>query len=185
MNNHTKFFREFDQNFRKASSQSDKRAVEIIEDYYEQQELLKSARRINFMLILALAVVILAVLFVGIAKSEITADQAVHCILGEARGEGYESMLAHAEAIRNRGHLGGVYGCRADFSKEMSYLQAKGIIEQAQKAWEVSQRSQTVKGADHWGSLKVDGKWIAEMERKGFVRTAVVRNTVFYKAGVK
>jgi hypothetical protein len=174
---HTKFFKEFDRNFRK------KKQHEYYQDYWQQQELLRSARQINFLLILALAVIVLAVLFVGIAKAEITEDQAVHCILGEARGEGYESMLAHAEAIRNRGHLGGVYGCRADFSKEMPYLQTKGIISQAKKAWKESVHTKTVKNADHWGSLKVDGKWIAEMERKGFVRTAVVMNTAFYKAG--
>lgn len=117
------------------------------------------------------------------AYAEISESQAVTCILGEARGEGYASMLAHAEAIRNRGTLKGVYGCRVDFSKEIPYLKAMGIIKEAVMAWEQSQWTKTVKGADHWGSLKVDGAWIARMKRAGYVRTAVVNNTAFYRKG--
>lgn len=60
------------------------------------------------------------------AKAEDISDkEAVQCLLGEARGEGFNAMVAHAEAIRNRGHLRGVYGCKADFKKEMPYLTSK------------------------------------------------------------
>lgn len=133
-----------------------------------------------------LAVVILLICLISPAHSqEIRPADAVHCILGEARGEGYDSMLAHAEAIRNRGHLQGVYGCRVDLSKEMSYLKARGIYANAVNAWRQSQYSKTVFGADHWGSVKVDGKWIAKMKKAGYVQTAVVGNTAFYRRAGK
>ena len=45
--------------------------------------------------------------------SQISEGQAVRAILGEARGEGYEGMYAVACALRNRGHLKGVYGALA------------------------------------------------------------------------
>lgn len=119
---------------------------------------------------------------IGCAQAEqITEEKAVHCILGEAQGEGYASLLAHAEAIRNRGHLKGVYGCRADISKDMPYLKAKGILAQAKQAWKESAHTNTVKGADHWGSLLIDGDWLAQMKKKGFVQTAVIKNTAFFK----
>lgn len=124
------------------------------------------------------------VLFASVCHAEeICEEKAVHCILGEARGEGFESMKAHAEAIRNRGHLQGVYGCRADLSKEMAYLKKTGIYSLAIKAWRESRESNLVQGASFWGSLKVDGKWIRTMEKKGFKRTAVIRNTAFYREG--
>lgn len=107
--------------------------------------------------------------------AEITDEQAVRCIMGEARGEGYDGMLAHAEAIRNRGHLKGVYGCKAKFS-EPEYVWAK-----ARKAWKESEHTATVKGADHWGSIIVDRAWIDLMERKDFIHTATIKNTAFYK----
>lgn len=111
----------------------------------------------------------------------ITDEQAVKCLLGEARSEGYESLLAHAEALRNRGHLQGVYGCSSDLSKEMSYLKRTGIYDQAVRAWEESKTSNVVNGASYWGSLKVDGKWIATMKRNGFICTAIIKNTAFYR----
>lgn len=112
--------------------------------------------------------------------ADIPEDQAIKCILGEARGEGYDSMLAHAEAIRSRGHLKGVYGCKADYSGEMAYLRSRGILEQAKRAWEASRTSNTVKGAQYWASLIVDKDWIKKMEKAGYIRTATINNTAFY-----
>ena len=141
-----------------------------------------------------LTVIVLALAMLVISScnafAEITEEQAVHCILGEARGEGYEAMLAHAEAIRNRGYLKGVYGCKdrwglsqEKYAKELAFVKKTGIQDKAKKAWAESKHTNTVKGADHWGSTIVDGRWIEEMKRKGFVRTVVVRNTAFYRKG--
>ena len=149
---------------------------------YDQQK--KSERLTSLLIFLSATLTALTISLVCLcfeANASITDKQATECILGEARGEGYDSMLAHAEAIRNRGHLKGVYGCKADLSKEMSYLLSTGIYEKAQKAWRESAKTNTVSGASFWGSLKVDGKWIAEMERKGFIRTRVIKNTAFYR----
>ena len=101
-------------------------------------------------------------------------DEIVKCILGEARGEGYDGMVAIAEAIRNRGTLRGVYGCRAVFNEP------KWVWDLGRKAWEESEHTQIVKGADHWGSTKVDGKWIARME-KTMTFKAQVKNHKFFK----
>lgn len=126
-------------------------------------------------------------MFTGISRAEcITDEKAVQCLLGEARGDGYASLLGHAEAIRNRGHLRGVYGCSVKVSKaEIAYLEKKGILKQAFMAWEASKTTNTVKGASFWGSLKVDGAWIKKMEQSGFKRTAVINNTAFYRKDSK
>jgi hypothetical protein len=119
------------------------------------------------------------------AQTKITTEQAVQCILGEVRGEyakyGQESFDALASALRNRGHLGGVYGCKANFTKEIPYLKAKGLYESAKKAWLQSANSDFVAGAQYWGSTIVDLKWIAEMESKGFKLTKIVGKTAYYK----
>lgn len=127
-----------------------------------------------------ISLILVMFLWNGVASADITEDQAVKCILGEARGEGYESLLAHSEAIRARGHLKGVYGCKADYSREMTYLRSKGILAQAHRAWRESRTSKTVKGATYWGSTIVDKAWIAKMESHGYIRTATIKNTAFY-----
>lgn len=133
------------------------------------------------------------ILFLGVfinpAQAQLVPAIAVNCILGEARGEGYESMLAHAEAIRNRANtqknpLKGVYGCNVDLSKEMPYLRSKGIYNDAAMAWKVSRHTNIVKGASFWGSLRVDGAWIEKMEKNGYIRTATIKNTAFYRRAV-
>lgn len=142
----------------------------------------RTARRmVLFVCAWFLAMLILSLLMPKKAHAEILESKAIACILGEARGEGFASMLAHAEAIRARGTLKGVYGCRADLTKEMSYLNKRGITYKATRAWRMSETSSTINGAQFWASTIVDQKWIAKMERAGFVRTAKIKNTVFYK----
>jgi hypothetical protein len=142
----------------------------------------EKARDSGIIVGICLLLVFLILLSASICHAEcISEEKGVQCILGEARGEGFESMKSHAEAIRNRGNLKGVYGCRVDLSKEMAYLKKTGIYDLAVKAWHESKTSNIVKGASFWGSLKVDGKWIKKMERNGYVKTVVIRNTVFYR----
>lgn len=109
--------------------------------------------------------------------AEIDEDTAVYCVMGEARGEGYDGMLACSEAIRNRGTLKGVYGCQAKFTEP------QWVWDQARKAWRTSAHTNTVGGAQYWASLKVDQAWIKRMEKAGFVHTLTVKNTAFYKEG--
>jgi len=118
----------------------------------------------------------LLLMFSAICRAgEIPDDYAVSCIMGEARGEGYEGMLMLAGALRNRGTTHGVYGCRAKFA-EPSW-----VWDLARKAWNESAHTDTSKGADHWGSLLVDKKWIQKMIKSGFIETVRYKKHVYFK----
>lgn len=115
------------------------------------------------------------------SADEIPEAKAVACILGEARGEGEQGIRLMASALRNRGKTQGVYGCKADISREMAYLKAKGIYAQAVKAWRDSAKTDLVKGATYWGSTHVDGAWISKMKKHGYVLTAKHNGHEFYR----
>lgn len=98
---------------------------------------------------------------------------AIRCVVGEAEDQGYEGMLAVAEAIRNRGHLKGVYGCKSDRS-----LQApEWVWHEAMDAWKESEFTNLVKGADHWHSLREEKAW---WEKYGKL-TVIIGDHKFYK----
>ena len=76
--------------------------------------------------------------------AEIPQDKAVNAILGEALHDD-DSMLVMAHALRNRGHLGGVYGARV-IRPYSDKLRAKAL-----KAWKMSlSGDDPTRGADHW-----------------------------------
>jgi hypothetical protein len=94
--------------------------------------------------------IIFLTLFLGLAltaKSEVSTEMAIQAIIGEAAIDGEIGMTAVAEAIRNRGHLGGVYGLHRDISREPTW-----IWPLAETAWKNSKSSNLVKGATHWQS---------------------------------
>ena len=96
------------------------------------------------------------------AKAEITTDQAVQAIVGEAAGESFKGKLALAEALRNRGTLNGVFGYqRKNFiKKQMPYAG-----EESRKAWQASKYTNLVKGADHWESVDFKTpEWAKDMK---------------------
>ena len=110
------------------------------------------------------------------AAVEIPEDLAVRCIVGEAAGEGAESMLWHAAAIRNKPSLKGVNGCKSDLvDREPSW-----VADRALQAWKRSKAEDPTKGATHWGSTILDQAWIRVMERK-MVFKGQIKNTRFYK----
>lgn len=116
---------------------------------------------------------------------EIPESKAVHCLLGEVRGEyakhGYRAFLAQAEALRNRGRTAGVYGCRATFSqKDIDYMRAKNLFDEARRAWHESKDTRLTEGADHWGSVKYDKAWIKTME-KTMVFTVQIGDHRYYR----
>lgn len=113
--------------------------------------------------------------------AEIPEAKAVHCILGEAQGEGKRGIDLVASALRNRGTTQGVYGCRADLKRDMPYLKAVGLYDHAVEAWRNSAKVDLVSGATYWGSLHIDGEWIATMRRKGYTKTLEYRGHEFYK----
>lgn len=108
------------------------------------------------------------------ASETIPEDRAIHAILGEARGEGYAGMYAVACAIRNRGHLGGVDGARADISDASGALHR-----QAARAWAESEYGpDPTRGADHWYAHKILRPWWA----KYGTRTAVIGGHTYMRA---
>lgn len=114
----------------------------------------------------------LLILMSGSAYAEIPADLAVQAIMGEARGETLLGKTAVAEALRNRGHLRGVYGLKASFNEP------EWVWEQARKAWQESSKTNLVKGADHWESTDFKTPYWA----KNMVVTAHIGKHKFYKA---
>ena len=121
---------------------------------------------------------------VGSASAATPEDLAVRAILGEARGEGYEGMYAVAHAIRNRGHLKGVYGLKAVQPTLTGLVAGKDeisaeLFHEASRAWAESENGiDPTHGADHWENTRAFGVpyWAAERQP-----TAVIGNHAFYK----
>ena len=111
--------------------------------------------------------------------ASIDSARAVNAIIGEAEGEGYTGMLASACAIRNRGHLRGVYGEKAPRVIGKKY--SLKTLQLAKQAWKESASNDITNGADHWGGKKVDVAWIAKMKKSGFKKTYEYREQEFYK----
>jgi len=113
-------------------------------------------------------------LFISEADAaEISEQEAIGCILGEARGEGYQGMLAVAEAMRNRGRIKGVDGC--------FYIPVeRDPVLQAHKAWKESKNSNITNGADHWHADYINPWWA-----KYGIKTAKIGKHIFYKKVVR
>lgn len=110
----------------------------------------------------ALSCIFLFILVVP-AQAAINDQMAIRAILGEARGEGFQGMYAVACAIRNRGHLAGVYGKDA----VMLHLTEK-VRQEARKAW-ISSGSgiDITRGATHWENVEAFGTpvWARNMKK--------------------
>lgn len=105
--------------------------------------------------------------------------QAVHAIMGEARGESWLGKCYVASAIRNRGTLKGVYGLRvplARLKKEPARVWAE-----AKRAWQLC-KVRPVTNATHWGGVKCDKLWIAKAKRSSkFTDFKIVGNQCYFK----
>ncbi|MCA9404311.1 MAG: hypothetical protein KC897_11055 [Candidatus Omnitrophica bacterium] len=130
-------------------------------------------RFIRMFLTLMAIVIGLAVLAAIAMADTVPEDLAVRCVVGEAEDQGIEGMTAVAEAIRNRGHVRGVYGCR---SPRIAKAQP-GVWELARWAWDRSEFTNSVKGADHWHSDREPRAW---WEKYG-TRTVKIGSHKFYK----
>lgn len=122
------------------------------------------------------SLLLLAVLWGSPAYAEIEASKAVHAILGEA-GPSYAERRAIAFALRNRGHLGGVYG----YSKAPSAVDWQN----GSRAWHeaLSGNLDPVRGATHWLSdwdLKHAKPRLTKFRFK-MTETAYIGTTHFYK----
>jgi len=98
----------------------------------------------NGLLVFSLVSLSLGAGLVGDAHAaEIPEALAARALAGEAGGQGMAELVAHAHALRNRGHLGGVYGIRRATGREE---QARALV-----AWRRAHAEpSTVGKADHW-----------------------------------
>lgn len=78
--------------------------------------------------------------------AEIPESKAIHCLMGEARGEGLIGMTAVGEVLRKRGNTNGMYGCKAKFREP------EWVYSLAKRAWADSRSSSYSKGATHFES---------------------------------
>lgn len=117
---------------------------------------------------------------------EISQEDKLKAILGEAEGEGLDGMRAISSAIDNRGTLKGVYGKDAIIIKDGQYYRKtdKGlrklsplVIKQAKQAIEDANKKDYADGATNWeGTAFKEPYWAKSMT---FVKQ--VKNQKFYK----
>lgn len=87
---------------------------------------------------------------VGSAAAAIPERKAVLALVGEAGGQSYVELKAHAFALRNRGTLRGVYGLRAPHIKR----ERPSTFDRARRAWyaALSGKHDPVGGRTEWRS---------------------------------
>jgi len=103
------------------------------------------------------------------------AENCIRAVIGEASSEGYKGLLAVCCALRNRGHLRGVYGFKAKHVDN----EPAWVWQQARKAWKESKKKDIVNGADHWCNINAFGEpyWGSDM-----IQVIQIENHTFYKA---
>lgn len=109
-----------------------------------------------------------------VKAEEISEEVGIKCIMGEGRNQGYDGLLALSFALKNRGTINGVYGCKAVF-KEPQW-----VWDLAKKAWRDTQfKPDVTLGADHWENIKAFGtpRWASSMKQ-----TIIIKDHVFYKS---
>lgn len=89
----------------------------------------------------------------------ISTKLAVHCIMGEARGEGSLGMQLVAEVLRRRGTTKGMYGCQAKFNEP------EWVYKKAEESWNKSLTSNITNSATHFESIDYPTPyWAKNME---------------------
>ncbi len=124
---------------------------------------------------LALAIALIAGCNGDEAFAEVTDEQGVKCIIGEAANQGYDGLMAVADALQNRGTTKGVYGCTsARAGKEPAW-----VWKMAKRAWQEAKTSNPAHGADHWEAVGLYGEpyWA-----KSMIKTVKIKDHTFYRA---
>lgn len=121
---------------------------------------------------------ILVLMLVCTPAHAMTEAQIVHAVLGEARGCSAFEQEAIARATLNRGHLGGVYGYKADISNVGAKTRQIAL-----KATRNAYYRDITGGADHWLS-----EWDLKHCRPSLIAwrhkmkiTLKTKNFTFYK----
>ena len=98
------------------------------------------------MKILGLIALLSVVFWIRIAlASDVPREQAIRCVMGEARGEPYKGQVAVAEVLRRRGSTIGMYGCSYTDWTEKEWSKAE-------LAWEESASTNYSKEATNFES---------------------------------
>lgn len=106
----------------------------------------------------------------------------VRAVIGEAENQGYEGMLAVADAIRHRGTLHGVYGLHA--RRVRLHLYSQQTLELANRAWISSRTLDVTKGATGWGSASDLRVFETKSWWPSMVITAHIGDHWFYKEAI-
>lgn len=121
----------------------------------------------------------LLLLSVQASAATVPRERAINAIIGESEGESYQGKLGIAAAIRNRGHLRGVYGERAP--RVVKKLYSEQVRNDAIRAWEESETVDPTHGATGWGNDKDVKEFAKHKWWRKCVITARIGNHVFYK----
>lgn len=113
-------------------------------------------------------------IFTQTALAAVNKQDAIRAIMGEASNQGRRGMLYVACAIRNRGHLGGVYGLKAKHIDN----EPRWVWQMAAEEWERSKNKDITNGATHWENINAYGTpyWVKSMNK-----VAEYKDHVFYK----
>lgn len=106
--------------------------------------------------------------------AKVSEEEAVRCIMGEARGESFAGKVGVAEVIRKRGSTAGLYGCKAKFKE------SKRVWDEARRAWKKSAGTRTTKDADMFENVKAFG-WPKSWDKKKVKFVTKVDNHDFFK----
>jgi hypothetical protein len=101
-------------------------------------------------------------------------SKAIQAIIGEAAGEPYQTKLAIAGALRNRGTLEGVRGV---LNQRMIQAQPKWVWAQASQAWAQSATNDLSNG----GTFFESRNFKRPLWSIGMKQTAVVGKFTFWK----
>lgn len=122
------------------------------------------------------AVMLYLLFIVGImsAHADVTDEQGIAILVGEASNQGMIGMICVGEVLRHRNSVKGFYGLKA----KHSHQEPDWVWEMARKAWFASKTTNFTNGADHFENIKAFGtpSWV-----KNCVETFRYKDHVFYR----
>jgi len=145
-------------------SNIDEHEMRVFEDLKMQSENLNDQFLFNIsMFVIAFVVFLLLVFWPGTAHADqITEDQAIRTIIGEAANQGEKGMICVGEVLRRRGRTQGFYGLKAKHIDQ----QPSWVCEQAKRAWHKSAFTNYTLGSTHFENVHIFGSpsWSKRMK---------------------
>jgi len=98
--------------------------------------------------------IILLLCFCSVARAEVIPEGvALRCVIGEASNQGLEGMKAVSSALRNRGTVKGVYGCKSGLADK----EPEWVWKMARRAWRESAFRDFANSGTHWENVRAFG----------------------------